>query len=255
MVIFPEVYIRESDGTRESYSSISDLETKLAATWSQVLKPLRSWMIEISPEIFEPYSDGTDEVVSEFVKSLFPTIDISNTQLSALQALCGGEVDILLYDPNETSIIPCLWDVSIFLTIIEEGTEFSKIQISAERKTAFGLNFFSSATGEFVFTGKVKGNANDDGDGEVEAVLEGQKVWINDVYLGLTDSNGQFTFTATFHKFTVKVGGLGVDEAEYTIDENPEDYPQEQDIMINRCYLTDESGNLATDESGNKILV
>lgn len=255
MQLFPEIYIRESDGTRESYSSISDLETKLAATWSQVLKPLRNWMIEIAPEVFEPYSDGTDEAVSEFIKSLFPTIDISNSQLTALQNLMGSNVDILMYDENETSIIPCLWDVSIFLTVIEEGTQFSKIQISAERKTRFGLNFFSSATGSFVFTGTVKGNANDDGNSEPEAVLEGQKVWINDVYIGLTDENGQFQYTATFHKFTVKVGGLGVDETEYTIDENPEDYPQSQDLMINRCYLTDEDGNLVTDEDGNKILV
>ena len=145
MLIYPEVYIRESDGSRETYVSISDLITKLAATWSKVLKPLRSWKVEMSPEIFEPYSDGTDEAVSEFLKSAFPTIDISNTQLSALQALCGGEVDILLYDANETHFIPVFWGVSIFISVIEEGAEFSKIQISAERKARYALDIFKDA--------------------------------------------------------------------------------------------------------------
>jgi len=153
MLIYPEVYIRESDGSRETYVSISDLLTKLAATWSKVLKPLRSWKVEISPEIFEPYSDGTDEAVSEFLKSAFPTIDISNTQLSALQALCGGEVDILLYDANETHFIPVFWGVSIFISVIEEGTEFSKIQISAEKKARYALDVFKNAGYELFESG------------------------------------------------------------------------------------------------------
>lgn len=148
---FPSLYVRDQDTATYSFASRSAFNTELES-YTEISKLSRAWKQENNPDVVEGLADGTDEVGSHEVVVEFPAVTISNTLLSFLQAL--DRADLCLDDPNayqgtnyQTKFI---FNASIDVIVIEEGSMSSRIIIKAKKKCRLPeTNFWK----QYVYSG------------------------------------------------------------------------------------------------------
>ncbi len=218
-----DIYIRQRAGSIDISEIVPDninqagLEV-LGFTYVDVVK---SNKLKISPENAR-LADGTDYLVSEKVAASIDRIWLNSLQLNVLRDLTGGQIDIILLDPNEKDTLFWIYDGRASTKTITQSGDLSLITFNAEKTVDSKVLVLSEA----VVSGVVTNASTSEPENGVKVTLtQFNEVKVNDetdimgsYSINFITEASQVMLTAESVGFEIEIVTLDVDALELIKD-------------------------------------